>query len=323
MAAAPTSRIRLATRIVRRVALAGVIVTAASAAYAFGSGAQDAPDSPELTMAKAIMRDAPTSGFVETAASTRVGSSGPLNGAAIMSPGYDALSGLSLSFVGQGYQRYWANKTAGGLVGIIGIQLPADKTPSTFLDDFDTSMKALDAKAGSVKELKGAKQATVSISGGQMHEIAFVQGNQAFIILGTGATVSTSTVLEIALRQQGYAGASAGAAATAGTQTADRATTNAPTLPNISPAAAATTEGGFKRFLRTWVRLGCASLIVAGIGLLVVHFARPKVASDEAAIDDSMGLAGPMPQTANGALQHSAGVQPYTNGNALNPYVSQ
>jgi hypothetical protein len=302
------------TRFVRRLAVAGALLTTVSAAWTFGVNAQETPDSPELSMAKAIMRDAPTAGFAETAASSRVGSSGPVNGAAMMSPGYDALSGLSLSFVGQGYQRYWANKTAGGLIGIIGIQLPANVTPDKFLSDFENSMKALDSKAQAVKELKGAKQAAVSISGGQMHEIAFVQGNQAFVVVGTGAMVSPATVLEVSLRQQGFAGANGPAAAAAATQSADRATTNAPEFPSVDPTLASS-DSTAKRFLLTWLRFGFASLIVAGVGLLVIRLARPQAI---AAVQTSGNLGDVLAPTAPQTVPTAV----YSNSNALNPYVS-
>jgi hypothetical protein len=314
-------------RIVRQVALAGAVVTGASAAFALGVGAQEA-DSPELSMAKAIMRDAPASGFAETAASTRIGSSGPVNGAAMMSPGYDALSGLSLSFVSQGYQRFWANKTgAGGLVGIIGIQLPPTVKPSAFLSDFDKSMKALDTKSTSVKELKDAKQATVTISGGQMHELAFTVGSRAFVVVGTGNTVSQASVIEVALRQQGYAGAVGGAAESAATQTAARATTNAPALPKVAPAQDTTVEGGFTRFLRTWVRFGCASLVIGGIAMLVKHLARPQMPApaQPPAADPSMGILVPMAahSAPTFASQQPMAATPGYGYNSLNPYVTQ
>jgi hypothetical protein len=304
---------RLTRKPAVRIGIVGLIVTvAAGIMTAAGVGAQT-PDSPELALAKGILRDAPAAGFQETAPGTTPGSSGPLVGATVKVPSYDALSGLSLSFEARGYQRYWANKTGGGIVGVIGVELPEGVRPATFVNDFEKWSKVYGGKPGSIKGFDGAKQATLTVSDSAVFELAFTVGNRGFLVIGSGAIVSDGTVLEVARRQQAFSMSqpvTAPSATPAAAPTAAPAAAPAAAAPAVAPAAqdpavaapkatagpavvpAATVDastpdvanpkyvsaGGdslAKRFLRAWLRLGAAGFVFLGIGALIMRVGAP------------------------------------------------
>jgi hypothetical protein len=299
---------RLTRKPAVRIGIVGLIVTvAAGIMTAAGVGAQTA-DSPELSLAKGILRDAPASGFQETAPGTTPGSSGPLVGVTVKAPSYDALSGLSLSFEARGYQRYWANKTGGGIVGIIGVELPEGVRPATFVNDFEKWSKVYSGKPSAIKGFDGARQATLTVSDSSVFELAFTVGNRGFLVIGSGAIVSDATVLEVARRQQAFsmsqpatapaapaaapqAAPAAPAAPAAETPAAAPAAPAAAKTPKAAPALATVeastpavanpkyvTAGGdslAKRFLRAWLRLGAAGFVFLGIGALIMRIGAP------------------------------------------------
>jgi hypothetical protein len=264
-----------------RLGLVSLIVTAAAGTLtALGAGAQT-PDSPELTMAKSILRDAPADGFFETAPATTPGASGPIVGQAVKAPGYDPVSGMSLSFEAHGYQRYWINKTAGGLVGIIGVELPDGTKPDAFMNDFNKWAKQYGGKTSAVKGFAGAQETALAVNDSNLFELAFVAGNQAYVVVGSGAIVSSSTVLEVAQRQQ----AASLAAPTpdqpvAAESAADQAVAieDQATVPALALSSAGSV-GAAERFLGNFLRLGVASMVVLGIGTLMMRVGAPYTAA--------------------------------------------
>jgi hypothetical protein len=263
-----------------RLGLVSLILTvAAGALTALQAGAQTA-DSPELTMAKSILRDAPSEGFFESAPATTPGASGPIVGTAVKAPGYDAVTGMSLSFEAHGYQRYWINKTAGGLIGIIGVELPADTRPDTFMNDFNKWAKQYGGKTSPVKGFTGAQETALAVNDSKLFELAFVAGNKAYVVVGSGAIVSSSTVLEVAQRQR-----TASSAAPAAEQpvAAESAADQAVVIEDQAtvPAVKANTDtvGSVERFLGNFLRLGTASMVVLGIGTLMMRVGAPHIAA--------------------------------------------
>jgi hypothetical protein len=240
-------------------------------------------------MAKAIIRETPARGFAEVppaAAGAPAGASGPIVGAAIKAPAFDTLTGLSLSFDATGYQRFWVNKTAGGVIGIIGVDLPADLPASTFLNDFDKWAKLNNGRTTTLQDIAGAKQATLTIDQSTVSELAFTIGNRGYLVVGSGATVSAATVAETARRQQGFALSQTARAAAPANSSA------APTEPAKESAAATATGADAttadtsafvperrdtmgKLFLRSWLRLGAASLVFLGVGALIMRLGAP------------------------------------------------
>lgn len=329
------------------------MVLATGVIAAIASTVAGAQASPELLVANSILKDAPASGFVETAPSRSAGASGPIASTDIKAPAYDSLSALSLSFDAPGYQRYWVNKSAGGIVGIIGVAIPANVKPSTFLADFEKSMKESDAKTSNVKSMKDAKSASLTLNGAIIHEIAFTVGSRGYLVLGSGVVVSAASVEEMALRQQAYAlaapapaapvvtsapvDAAAPAAAPATTPavapTAAPAildtVTVAPAAPAVVVANAAEPASGnaVVRFLGLWLRIGFIGMILLGLASLGAHLARSAARRKSAIV-----TAGPVAPTAFATQQPvAAAAYPVANYpvanyptmmEPLNPYVT-
>jgi hypothetical protein len=307
---------RLTRKPAVRIGIVSVIVTvAAGIMTAAGVGAQT-PDSPELALAKGILRDAPAAGFQETAPGTTPGSSGPLVGATVKVPSYDALSGLSLSFEARGYQRYWANKTGGGIVGVIGVELPEGVRPATFVNDFEKWSKVYGGKPGSIKGFDGAKQATLTVSDSAVFELAFTVGNRGFLVIGSGAIVSDGTVLEVARRQQAFSMSqpvtAPSAAPAAGPAVVPAATVDASTPDVANPKyVSAGGDSLAKRFLRAWLRLGAAGFVFLGIGALIMRvgapYRTPKPVTTSAPAPLPVGMFGSQPQMTAARQPVSAG----------------